>query len=398
MRRAVLTTIAVLVLVLTGAVGGSVGAPSPAPAATADALAGLDPDTVLLRVDLRPDGTAHWHVEYRVELATDNETEAFEDYRRDVKENPGEFRREFRNLMSNSVRKAKNATGREMRLRNVTVRTERDGPPERGEVIYEFEWTNFSVVDGATIRAGDALSGFYVSEETTLMFTWPGDYRASVSPEAHERRPGVAAWTGPMEFTADEPRLVLDRRSAATPTTEATAGGGNDGSDGGPGASGNGDGLDLPIPVPVAGAGVGAIVALGVVGWTLARRTRPPTPVGNAEGADGNGNGNEDETSSESGDVGGDGSGAGSDGDDGGGVPSPPPELMSNEERVLAALDANGGRLKQQELADELDWKAPKTSKVVQGLRDEDEVVVFRLGRENVVSLPDADPRDVGGT
>lgn len=381
MRHAVSTTVAVLVLVLAGAVGGSVATPSSAPSATADALAGLDPDSVLLRIDLRPDATAHWHVAYRVELTTENETRAFEDYKRDVEENPGQYRREFRNLMNNSVRRAENATGRDMRLRNVTVRAERGGPPEMGYVVYNFEWTNFSVANDTTVRAGDALSGFYASEETTLMFTWPDDYRlASVSPGAHEQREGVAAWSGPMEFASDEPRLVLERRPEVSETT-APSGGADDGSDGGP------SGTDLPVSVPVAGAGVAAVVALGTAGWVLARNNRGPVPVG---GGDGGGGG--DGAAGEDGGGGGDEGGEGDDGS-----PLPPPELMSNEERVLAALEANGGRLKQQELADELGWKAPKTSKVVQSLRDEDEVAVFRLGRENVVSLPDADPRDIGG-
>jgi uncharacterized membrane protein len=65
--------------------------------------------------------------------------------------------------------------------------------------------------------------------------------------------------------------------------------------------------------------------------------------------------------------------------------------LLSNEERVLRLLEENGGRMKQQEVAGELDWTAAKTSQVVGDLRDEDELGSFRLGWENVLTLPDVE-------
>ncbi|MFC6772299.1 helix-turn-helix transcriptional regulator, partial [Halorubrum pallidum] len=63
-------------------------------------------------------------------------------------------------------------------------------------------------------------------------------------------------------------------------------------------------------------------------------------------------------------------------------------ELLSNEEQVLRLLEANGGRMKQKQVVEELDWTAAKTSQVVTGLRDADDLDGFRLGRENVLSLP----------
>jgi hypothetical protein len=47
--------------------------------------------------------------------------------------------------------------------------------------------------------------------------------------------------------------------------------------------------------------------------------------------------------------------------------------------------------MKQQAVVEELDWTDAKTSKVVSALRDAGELESFRLGRENVLSLPDAD-------
>ena len=48
--------------------------------------------------------------------------------------------------------------------------------------------------------------------------------------------------------------------------------------------------------------------------------------------------------------------------------------------------------MKQKRVAEELDWTAAKTSQVVTGLRDEGDLDGFRLGRENVLSLPGFDP------
>lgn len=46
-------------------------------------------------------------------------------------------------------------------------------------------------------------------------------------------------------------------------------------------------------------------------------------------------------------------------------------------------------RIKQQEVVAQLDWTEAKTSQVVSGLREDEDIEVFRIGRENVLSLPD---------
>jgi hypothetical protein len=87
--------------------------------------------------------------------------------------------------------------------------------------------------------------------------------------------------------------------------------------------------------------------------------------------------------------------------DDAEGEPAPPidDDLLSNEEQVLRLVEANGGRMKQKQVAEELDWTAAKTSQVVTGLRDEGDLDGFRLGRENVLSLPEYDATtDNGGS
>ena len=50
--------------------------------------------------------------------------------------------------------------------------------------------------------------------------------------------------------------------------------------------------------------------------------------------------------------------------------------------------------MKQQAVAEELGWTDAKTSQVTKGLREEGDLDGFRLGRENVLSLPESDDTD----
>jgi len=59
----------------------------------------------------------------------------------------------------------------------------------------------------------------------------------------------------------------------------------------------------------------------------------------------------------------------------------------------MRLIEAHGGRMKQKRVAEELDWTAAKTSQVTKKLREDGDLVGFRLGRENVLTLPEEDPR-----
>lgn len=316
------------------------------PADGALAPADVDPDTVRILVDVRDDGTAEWRVEYRVALDDENRTEAFESLESDIQDDPGAYESDFRELMQPSVDQAADETGREMALRNVSVATSREFAPPTGVVAYEFEWTSFAATEGDRLLVGDAIRGFYVSEETILRIEWPDGYALErAEPQPDERSDDGVEWHGRTAFGSEEPRLDL------VP---------------GPGA---GDGA-VPVPLSLAAAAAVALVAtLGLVGRVRGGEAEDAAPEVSTSEAGGETAEADGETSA-----------------------GPPPEdLLSNEERVIAALENHGGRMKQQELADRLDWGAPKTSRVVGSLREDDAVEVFRLGRENVVTLPEED-------
>lgn len=305
----------------------------------------VDADTIRIQVTVHPNGTAEWRVQYRVHLDSDEREAAFESLQADIREDPEPFVSDFVDTLSPSVERAADQTGRDMALRNASVKTGRAALARpTGTVTYRFMWTNFAAREDDRLLVGDALSGFYVGEDTTLRIEWPANYEvASLTPAPDDRSANAAVWNGPTDFGSEEPRIEL---------TE-------------PG---------LPVSVPLAAAA--ALLVAATLGMVVRARGTPATEQGGTEREDG----------SRGGGGGGEaGMAAGGPTDDG----SPPMELLSNEERVIAVLEANGGRMKQQAIAAELEWDAPKTSRVVNGLKEEGAVNVFRLGRENVVTLPE---------
>ena len=354
-----LVVVALVVLVGVAPVGvaSAAGGTHADQEAMGDALAqsAVETDNVRLIVSIAENGSAHWKIQYWTRLDDENTTRAFESLRRDVEAHPDNYSRQFADRMRSTVAAAENATGRQMAVENVSVRAETRGPPQYGVITYSFQWEGFAAVQGDTIRVGDAIEGIFLDADTRLIVKWPSDYRAvNVTPAADERRSDTVVWRGSeTEFVASEPSIVLKPEGALG------------GVPGGGGGSGDRSGSTLTLAL-------GVLVLLGVaaaVAWW----------VRNREG---------DVTGADAGAVG----GSADDHDppaDGGAVSEPDPELLSNEERVLRFVRDRGGRVKQQEVVSEFDWTEARTSQIVRQLRDNGELEGFRLGRENVLKLPD---------
>ncbi|SEH38401.1 hypothetical protein SAMN05192561_101362 [Halopenitus malekzadehii] len=80
---------------------------------------------------------------------------------------------------------------------------------------------------------------------------------------------------------------------------------------------------------------------------------------------------------------------------DEGAATAPDPSLLSDEERVEALLERNGGRMRQADIVSETGWSDAKVSQLLSAMADEERVEKLRLGRENLISLPDHTPEDV---
>lgn len=349
----------------------------------------IDADSILMEAAVDSNGDADWRVVYRLQLDDSESVAGFEDLQADIENDTAAYLDPFEERIQRTVQSARNLTDRGMVADGFTVRTERDSQPdaEFGLVIFEFEWRGFALVedDGATIRVGDSVDRLFLEEGTSLRFNWPGEYQLqSHTPTAEIVSEGRITWTGPLDFDSGEPRTVLSTGDVTTsPTPTATDGTATQGegtqSDGDttatqgddstrtPGGSGPDDsGSDGGSSTVLFGlAAIAALVAAAVAVAMFRQRETPAEQAG--------------DTANEQ-------SGTESTG--------PPPELLSNEERVLQLLEQEGGRMKQKQVAEQLDWTAAKTSQVVGDLRDENEVEAFRLGRENVLTLPDVDLED----
>lgn len=339
------------------------GAPDTAGGTTADQTAfglDIDADSTLLSAALRTNGDADWQVVYRLVLDDDEETQAFEELQADIEDDPGPYLDPFEQRMTELAESAEQATGREMTIRNVSIETGHQPQPQAdiGRVTYSFEWGGFADAENGELRAGDAVDRLFLDVDEDLTITWPAEYQLTSHQPATTVGTNRVTWSGRIEFDTGEPRVVLttdDPDEGAEPP-ETT-----DGAD---------DGLVSPIGAGIVGvAAVLVVVALVL----LARREEDGPPHTAAEG-DEHESGDGLETTADDGDS-----------------SAPPSELLSPEERVLKLVEAKGGRMKQKQVTEEFDWSGARTSQVVGTLREQGALESFRLGRENVLTLPDVD-------
>ncbi|WP_243645211.1 helix-turn-helix transcriptional regulator [Natrarchaeobius chitinivorans] len=308
----------------------------------------VDADQVRMDVELLENGSAQWTVEFFVRLEDEESIEAFESIRDDIDEDPEPYLTRFADRIDTTVAAAGDATDREMAIDGFAVETDRQTVGrDFGIVRYTFDWHGFAAVDESVLQAGDAIEGLYLEEGSRLLIAWPEDYElASASPEPDERRDHATIWYGSQtDFISGEPEIVLS--SGSTGQSLRT----------------------LAIGIVVFGAS-----ALGGGLWY--RRKRNASEDGKA--------GDHRELSTGK-------STAGETVDDDRTLPE---EFLSNEERVLRLLETKGGRIKQQDVVSELEWTDAKTSKVVSGLREDGKLESFRLGRENVLTLPERNEDD----
>jgi len=370
------TVLLLVVALVAGASLASVGAAQSGAGLPPGGFDQMDvsPDDVLIEVTVEPDGDAVWETQYRVRLASDEEEQAFEELSADVESDPDAYTARFGERMRTTADAAENATGREMNVTNVSVSAERrELPQSYGVLTYRFEWSNFAAVEGDRLLVGDAVDALFLDESTSLIVSWHDGYRlGEASPSPTETRDDAVVWQGPVDFTEGEPRVTIEPEGLASG----------------------------PLPLVALGLLVAVVAAVGYRRhpWGAADSGETPaaaeaTESEAAEDASGAAAAEPSEDREE------DESRTDADESADAGAPPVDEDLLSNEEQVIRLVEANGGRIKQKRVAEELDWTAAKTSQVVTGLRDDGDLDGFRLGRENVLSLPEYDAagdRDTG--
>ncbi|AZH24453.1 helix-turn-helix transcriptional regulator [Haloplanus aerogenes] len=335
-----------------------------------------EPAVTELYIEPDPQGSARWTVSVRYNLSSSADRAAFVEYGRDFESGDTDVGLDlafFRTLADEASR----ATGREMAIRNPT----RNATVQNGTGVLNlsFTWTNFVT----------NTEGGFVIQEAVLMpdnRTWlasigPSQRLVVETPEGYQ--------VTDTRFGLDNGSVVIQGphtfRDPLTISYQQTA-------------------VEEPEPDPgppwslIAGVLLVALAIVAVVAYVPWRRpttspseSGPPgdtatsdeggaeadgPPDGAAESATGTDAAESDETAPD-------------EADEAGGID---PTLLSDEERVEHLLDQNGGRMKQAKIVQETGWSDAKVSQLLSTMADEGRVEKLRLGRENLISLPDEEP------
>jgi len=446
-RAALLTVPLLFALLVVPAAGTALlpaGAPDGASAQTAAPTLqsdGSNESTVnqVFRINVTDDGDARWIVTSRVhDLDTQEDRQAFRDLAAEYEAgqtDTGYSTATFEPFAAN----ASDVTGREMAIVNESRSTRLVNGT--GYLSFSFTWTNFATVDDDLVVVGDAFrteSGAWLSgveEGQRLVISPPpgyavDSYNFGASPDGGLDG-GTLTWTGPVTFAESDIGV----------TYVATD------SPGGPGGPSDPPTNSAFGGIALLGVGLAAIVGgLALGGYVLRDRddavaaivaaipdagddstadesdgASPPDRSASPSGPDAPAS-DDAGTAAAAGDAGvespddaspngaadassdlDDGAATGAagaaaadasdaDGDDADEVD---PELLSDEERVERLLRENGGRMKQATIVTETGWSNAKVSQLLSAMDEDDRVDKLRIGRENLISLPDEDVTEV---
>ncbi|MFB6104652.1 MAG: helix-turn-helix transcriptional regulator [Halobacteriaceae archaeon] len=325
---------------------------------------------VLLEIAVQEDGDARWTVTARYTLETTNETAGFDQLISDYVDGAdiGPTVAPFRALAA----RGENRTNRTMSIRAVnrsgTILNRSQAGAETpghatGVLVLEFRWTAFASTTGDGIRVGDVFGGNWdLGADQTLVVRPPPGYSVDTVRPSTAVNGGVLRWEGPQSFGENEPAVVYLPSNGVSPP---------------------GDGNLLLIAGYVLGVGI-ALVGGGLAVYAWLRRDRffgdgGPLPLGgdsHPESADSSPADTTDEPAASP-------TGATEDDAD--------PTLLSDEERVERLLEREDGRMKQAAIVEETDWSNAKVSQLLSSMADEGRVEKLRIGRENLITLADAD-------
>jgi len=418
-----------LLLVLSGAVvaagtAGSDGFGSASQSGSVERFERADPGLVVT-VQLRENGDARWHVTHRYAVNGSNETRAFEQFASEVTAGERDIG-VSRDTFVEFAAAANATTARDMQIRdaNWTSSTVENGT---GTVTYSFTWTNFGRVDGDTVYVGDAFrspDGTWfprLYDGQRLVIRPPSALNIVGTPPDKGLDQRALVWDGYREFEPGYLSVVLERPSGGTVTTTDPRS--------------NTTTPENPVPDEEGLSpfllGVGFALLLVFVGagsYFLARwqTNQDDDGAGAVPEASDGGSPPGAAESSDSGSATAAGASAATDGDDAG-VPGSAAvdehagvvddatagaaaaaatedgeddgideALLSDEERVLRLLEGNGGRMKQANIVSETGWSNAKVSQLLSGMHEDDDIQKLRIGRENLIALPEENVAEFG--
>ena len=351
-----------------------------------DIQEGPDPDATVTRIGTAADGTANWTVTIRMRLDSNDSAEEFEAFRTEFERNRSTYLDRFRDRMAGVVENAEAVTEREMNATAFDAAIGIQEVPRRwGYVTYRFRWEGFAAVAEGDVVVGDVFrGGLFLEADDILLLEAPTGYSVESADPTPDWTDGAQLqWTGPVSFEDQRPRTVFSSGVGQSATDTSTP----DGDTGGDEPDSGG--------LPLVGLFVAVVAAAGLaaVGAAYVRRRGGASNTA-LSGTETHDDGNPERRSAGGSSDGNAGVESASTGEEGANTGLGLDELATDEDRVLALLEAEDGRIRQAEIADRLDWSASKTSRVVSRMAEDGEIEKLRLGRENVIDLAseDGDP------
>ncbi|KTG29617.1 helix-turn-helix transcriptional regulator [Haloferax profundi] len=373
--RSVALIVALLTVVAGIAAPVAAGGPSVAETSAPETATALDDTSVVAQqstlerspqtdifIELNRDQSASWRIEMRYELESENETAAFEEFAAEYEAGNADVGLDAA-LFERVSDTAESQTGRTMAIENATTRAYIEN--ETGVVALTFTWTNFLEQTDNGVRLGDAFAAG--GGQTWLTSLGANQNLTIQTPPGY----AVSSTNLPLEDNA----IVIEGPRTFESTDELTVSY----------VSTGGQSVDIPWGVL---AGLAVVVTLSGAAVVYVRRQSKDELGSTPATTD---TASSDEISSEP-------------EPEAASEPEPTEEpigpvessesgvdldLLSDEERVELLLEQNGGRMKQANIVKETGWSDAKVSQLLSSMADENRVEKLRLGRENLISLPD---------
>ena len=307
-------------------------------------------------INLQSNRDADWVVTVEYELETESQREAFSTVAAEFEDGTAPQGGLSVDLYENIAGFASEETGREMAIEDVDRTSSLDG--NTGTLRLSFTWSQFLEEDGERLVFNDALQtpqeGTWLtslSENQELRITTPRGYAITSANVGFTDN--TVTIEGPHTFDQDEHvRITLEPSAFAGTTWELL--------------------------------GAAAVVGAAIIGGALLLRRRdteqaaPTTTPTDSETTAATPEPADPETPPAD-------------------EPVESPEdlsLLADDERVLRLLEDNGGRMRQADIVSETDWSDAKVSQLLSSMADDDRITKLRIGRENLISLPDVDALD----
>ncbi|MFW6382474.1 MAG: helix-turn-helix transcriptional regulator [Haloferacaceae archaeon] len=344
----------------TDAIGsaGSTESPSLSQPASLASDSPEPPETTFV-IDLRPDRSADWTVIVTYDLDEESDRAAFDDLAADY-ENGNASVGPSVSLYENLAALAAERTDREMAIESVDHdASRRDG---EGTLQLSFTWTAFLAEDDDELAFGDALE---TPEGDPWLTSLGADQELQINTP-----PGYSITSANVGFSDNTVRITGPHTFESSPPIRISL-----------------EGSALFRPTFLVGT---AVIALGIVGAALLVRRSDDTDAPGDEGTTGTGAADTGEATTGTVDP-------ATPGGEAAGAAEPPAEdlsLLADDERVERLLERNGGRMRQARIVSETGWSDAKVSQLLSGMAEEDRISKLRIGRENLITLPDVDALD----